>query len=250
LHNKFDELCYDYNWEYQWNVPKILARTERPDINYTNWFFVKDVGVNAILAAGWGVLAELAKVIDVNLSTYCLQMEELVSKAIVNKMWNKNLNRFISLWKDWDGSEKQATSEVVQSLIPLLLSDNYLPQQYIDTMINTQLINTSKFWLPYPLPSVSATDPAFSPDYENGVTLLCRGPMWAFPTWFVMEGLQKHNRNDLTKQLLDRWVAMVKLAGIWENYNPYNATGYGVEGLGMSTLIVDWIYRFNYTDLL
>jgi len=48
LHPQFDELCYDYNWQYNWNVTEILARTERPDINYTNWFFVKDVGVNAI----------------------------------------------------------------------------------------------------------------------------------------------------------------------------------------------------------
>eukprot|EP00041_Stephanoeca_diplocostata_P017066 m.339465 g.339465 ORF g.339465 m.339465 type:complete len:61 (-) comp20584_c0_seq1:969-1151(-) len=35
----------------------------------------------------------------------------------------------------------------------------------------------------------------------------------------------------------------VRQAGIWEMYNPINGSGMGVEGLGMSTLIVDWLYR-------
>jgi len=204
------------------------------------------VGVNAIYASGWGVLGDLATLYDSNLATYCYNMENITSTAIVTKMWNKELNRFISLWKDWDGSEKLAKAEVVQCLMPLLLSSKYIPQNYIDTMINTQLLNTSRFWLTYPLPSVSAADPTFNPVLTED--LMWRGPTWAFPNWFAMEGLVKHQRSDLAKQMLDRWVAMVKIAGIWEDYNPYNASNYGVEGLGMSTLIVDWIYRFNYTD--
>jgi len=173
-------------------------------------------------------------------------MEEVTSTAIVSKMWSKTLNRFISLWRDWDGSEKETTAEVVQSLMPLLLSSKYLPQQLIDTIITTQITNTSKFWLPYPLPSVSASDPTFNPIFTTD--LMWRGPTWAFPNWFAIEGLVKHQRADLGQELLDRWVSMVKIAGIWEDYNPYNASNYGVEGLGMSTLIVDWLYRFNYTQ--
>jgi hypothetical protein len=43
--------------------------------------------------------------------------------------------------------------------------------------------------------------------------------------------------------LLDRWIALYQSAGIWEQYNSLDATPYGVEGLGMSTLIVDWLTR-------
>ena len=33
---------------------------------------------------------------------------------------------------------------------------------------------------------------------------------------------------------MDRWIALYELTGVWEQYNPYNGTNYGVEGLGAS----------------
>lgn len=105
--------------------------------------------------------------------------------------------------------------------------------------------------------------------------LMWRGPTWAMPNWLIMEGLTKHKYNTeasmsyiLTKlrngshsaidELLDRWVAAVEKGGIYEQWNPLTAESYGSEGLksslglssseiglGMSTLIVDWLYRLD-----
>jgi hypothetical protein len=33
--------------------------------------------------------------------------------------------------------------------------------------------------------------------------------------------------------------------GISEMYDPINGTAFGVEGLGMSCLIVDWLFRLG-----
>lgn len=38
---------------------------------------------------------------------------------------------------------------------------------------------------------------------------------------------------------------LLPCAGVWEQYNPDTAEGMGTEGLGMSTLIVDWLYRLD-----
>ncbi len=43
--------------------------------------------------------------------------------------------------------------------------------------------------------------------------------------------------------LADKWIQMYEISGVYEMYNPLNATGYGVPGLGMSTVIVDVIAR-------
>ena len=77
---------------------------------------------------------------------------------------------------------------------------------------------------------------------------------------------------------MDRWIALYEKVGVWEQYNPetgesshsfplpssplssppfsslysffllfilISGANYGVEGLGMSTLIVDWLYRLG-----
>jgi hypothetical protein len=72
-----------------------------------------------------------------------------------------------------------------------------------------------------------------------------RGPVWGFTNWFVMEGLGLHDRKDVQEAILTKWIALVDKSGIWEHYNPLTGEPYGAEGLGMSTLVCDWIYRFG-----
>lgn len=78
--------------------------------------------------------------------------------------------------------------EGVQSLFPLLLSG--LPGHMVESIVTTQLTNASKFWTPFPVPSVSKDAPQFTPVFT--IDLMWRGPTWGFPNWFVMEGLTKH----------------------------------------------------------
>jgi len=63
--------------------------------------------------------------------------------------------------------------------------------------------------------------------------------------WMVMEGLNRHGHFDVAHQLMDRWIALYQKSQVYEQYNPITGAPYGPEGLGMSSLIVDWIYRFG-----
>jgi len=47
-----------------------------------------------------------------------------------------------------------------------------------------------------------------------------RGPTWPILNWFVMQGLMKHGYRNISDQLLDRWIELYKLSGVWEQYNP------------------------------
>ena len=50
-----------YNLRYGWNVVAILARNVSSwDATWDSYFVVYDTGVNSVLAAGFGVLADLA----------------------------------------------------------------------------------------------------------------------------------------------------------------------------------------------
>jgi Mannosylglycerate hydrolase MGH1-like glycoside hydrolase domain len=164
LYSKFIELVIDYAYRYDWNQTAIVYRKEAPFEIIDGYFLVKDVGVNSVYAAGWGVLAELAdRMKDTALAARCRAMQSKVEASIIKHMWNAELSRFVSLYRDRDGVQREATVEAVQSLFPLLLSS--LPRPMADSIVKTQLTNTSRFWLTYPIPSVSAASPEFTPDF-------------------------------------------------------------------------------------
>lgn len=60
-----------------------------------------------------------------------------------------------------------------------------------------------------------------------------------------MEGLVNHGYTQTASDLLDRWTQLYQASGVWEQYNPETGAAFGTEGLGMSTLIVDWLYRLG-----
>jgi hypothetical protein len=61
----------------------------------------------------------------------------------------------------------------------------------------------------------------------------------------TVEGLMTHNRTDIATNLVSRWIKLYQLSGVYEQYNAITGAPYGVVGLGMSTLIVDAMYRLG-----
>ncbi len=85
--------------------------------------------MNAIYAAGWGILADLALTFDPALASLCRQSQARVEDAIMTNMWNSTLNRFVSTYKNPNGETVQTPVESVQSLFPLLLESLPKAQQ-------------------------------------------------------------------------------------------------------------------------
>jgi len=169
-----------------------------------------------------------------------MQME--VEAAIIKQLWNPKLGRCINQYRDSaTGNILTTEVEVVQTLFPILLES--LPADILNQILNGQLLNTSKFWLAYPVPSVSADQPQFTPVFTTD--LMWRGPTWPILNWFVMEGLMFHGKNDIANQLMQRWIQLYQKSGVWEQYNPITGENYGAVGIGMSTLFVDWLYRLG-----
>lgn len=250
LYPKFDELVLAYKFRDEWNQTKIVNRKRAPVPDLMDFFLVKDVGVNSVYAAGWRVLGELATALgNDTLTDYCTAMQARTEAAIIQLLWSAELGQFVSLYRARDGSQQVASVEAVQTLFPLLLSS--LPVALADSIVFGRLMNTSKFWLPFPLSSVAADSPSFNPVFghagEGGEgDLMWRGPSWPMLNYLIMEGLFTQGRYGAQQQaLLDRWIALYEQSGVWEQYNPLTGEAYGAVGLGMSTLIVDSMHRLG-----
>ncbi len=100
----------------------------------------------------------------------------------------------------------------------------------------------------YPIPTVSQSDPAFNPIFT--IDLMWRGPSWAAPNYFILEGLRRLNETSLYKEIGQKWVNQALTKDLWEMWNPLTGEGYGVKDLGMSTSVVDIIYKLKQIQSL
>jgi hypothetical protein len=234
----FVNWSYKYGWNY--NATLILKREKGLyGAALPNWFNVQDVAVNTVYAAGWRILATLAKEIDDPSQSLCAERADLMEAAIKEHMWSEELQRFVTRYTDADGSKKISSVHSIQTMFPLLLQNLTKSQE---TSLLKDISDESKFWTKYPFPTVSKAERSYTPVYR--VNLMWRGPGWAITNWFIIKGLS--NRNPvLAKEAVQRWS---KYQGHWEQWNPETGVGYGAQGLGMSALIIDSMYQFNVTD--
>ena len=228
VYPRFWKLHYIYH-KLHWNQQAILEG---------EWFNVEDVGLCSVYADGWGVLALLAREFDDNLAVRCHDRNRKYHQAVIHKCWNDERKQFVSYFHQ-GGVEKISSAETVQTLFPLLLDD--LPKD-MQLQLISRITDPEKFSLPYPIPSVAKSEATFSPHKSR---LLWRGPMWPSTTWLVMEGLLKHGFKTEAEAILDQWIEMYLKSGIWEYYNPLTGKGLGQQCLGMSTIIVDMLYRLK-----
>jgi len=171
----------------------------------------------------------------------CLQEAKTTSRAIQTHMWDASQQRFQTVYTDVDGVDKFAHANTIQNLFPLLLED--LPEGNV-TQIVQQLQDKTKFSARFSVPTVAMDDPQFCPTFD--ADLMWRGPVWGFTNWFLLEGLGLHKQWDVQSEILTSWVTLVQQSGIYEHYNPFTGEGYGAVGLGMSTLVCDWIFKYGW----
>ena len=232
------ELILVYKHWYRWDQTKIMA-TKQPYFSRLASFKVQDIAVNCVYAAGWKILGDLASTYNLDLAEECYANNIIFETTILTKLWVNDKQRFVTSYES-DGETRYHDAKTVQILFPLLLDG--ISSAQTDSTI-ALMTNESEFWLPAAIPSVSKSEPAYNPVHDTD--LLWRGPTWGFTNWFVMQGLEKQGKTGLLEKLMDKWVWMVEKSGIWEMYNPETGEGYGAEGLGMSTLIVDWLRRLE-----
>ncbi len=198
-------------------------------------FIVEDVMVNCIYAQGLRSLARLCRVADESQDAAEFdQLAKKVEQAIVNKCYHESLGIFFDRC---GAAEVPSGVRTVTSLFPLIL-DNLDPA-IAKRLVQDHLHNPAEFWLPYPVPSVAATEPTFDPEAKTG--LLWRGSTWVNTNWFLANGLKHHGYLDIANELINRTLAMVAQGGIREYYSPYSGTGYGAPDFGWTTLILDWL---------
>ncbi len=198
-------------------------------------FNVEDVLVNSIYIRGLHDLAHLCRARGAE--GPARRAEDRAARALdslLARCWDPGRGAF---WDLAGADERPLRTLTVSSLMPLIIPS--LPREIASILVSRHLLNDAEFWLPYPVPSVSADEPSFDPAFETG--LIWRGPTWVNTNWFLIDGLRRHGFTDEADELAGRTLAMVARGGFREFFNPHTAEGYGAYSFGWTTLILDLI---------
>jgi glycogen debranching enzyme len=199
-------------------------------------FVWEDVMVNTIYADGLRRLGPLCRAAGYP-ELEAREFEDRatrVRQALEAKCWDDERGVFWDLagWR-----EEPARTLTFSSLFPLVLAD--LDPHKAARLIDEHLLNEREFWLPYPIPSTAASEPAFDPGWRTKTTW--RGPTWVAVNWYLYWGLREHGRTDVASELARRTLEMVERGGMREFFDPRTAEGQGAPSFGMTTLVLDLI---------
>jgi glycogen debranching enzyme len=200
-------------------------------------FNVVDVGFNCIYAQALASLARLwTELGDHAKAEAWREQARRVEQAILSKCLHDD-----GLYYDlYSRKQKKALTKTVTCLFPLLL-DSIEPAP-AERLVREHLLDGDAFWLPYPVPTVSASEAAFSPGFVSSFASgLWRGPTCIAANWFIVLGLRKHGFADVAGTIVERTRQLVERGGFRECYNPLTGQPYGAESFGWSTLIVDML---------
>ena len=207
-----------------------LMRSDEIGMLNADVFHVEDVLVNSIYALG---LQSLARLLGNSIES--LEFRDDASKtmeSLVNKCWDVDTEAFLDL----NGLQEIPNRTVtISSLMPIILPD--LSPDIVKRLVEKWIISEDHFWLPYPLPSVPASNSKFIPGDPHG--FIWRGPSWINTNWFITKGLKLHGYQELADDISEKSLACIQKSGFREYYNPYTGEGLGAKNFGWSTLILD-----------
>jgi glycogen debranching enzyme len=202
-------------------------------------FVWKDVLFNTVYGDGLRSLARLCRAHPVSgVDPDAMDARAArVTAALIEVCWDADRGVF---WDMYGPAGHRAELLTVTSLFPLVLAD--LPAEYAHRLVTEHLLNEAEFWLPYPVPSVAATEPSFEPDLASGAVF--RGPSWVNLNWYLCCGLRRHGFTAEADDLARRTVEMVgRGGGLRECYHPVSAEGYAARDFAWSSLVLDLIPR-------
>lgn len=215
------------------------GRDPDEDLSGHALFAWQDVLVNSIYASSAQALARLLH--ERGRTDAAAEWQQIAARttaALLRDCWDESSGAFYDTYLspgDKSGSRRtQVKILTATSLFPLILED--LPSDIAVRLVG-HLTNEEEFWLPYPVPSVAATEPTFDPHFATEA--IFRGSSWVNLNWYLCGGLRAHGYDDVAHELARRTKEMVSLSGLRECYDPYDAKGQGARDFSWSSLVLD-----------
>jgi glycogen debranching enzyme len=200
-------------------------------IYQANYFIVKEVLMNTMYVQDLRALADLCRTLkDDDAAKY----EKLAGK-IANRMLEIMYDEETAAFYDVYGHEHQKSKTLTFTVgIPIMMKE--VSKEMAAEILRRHFLNNNEFNLPYPIPSVSRSEPAYSA-YES--KFLWRGPTWVVINWFLFNCFKANGFAKEADHLFQTVKKLIDKSGFREYYNPVTGIGYGAKDFTWAGLVVD-----------
>lgn len=196
-----------------------------------NFFWVKDVPMNAILVENLKILSDIAMELgETKEADLYFINSRLIVDAMRKLMFEDGVFWSIDLR---NGNPEYQKIKVKTWAILAPLFGHIYTEKEAQEIINKYLLNPEEFATPFLIPTVSKSDPSFDP---NG---FWRGPVWINVNWFVYQGLKNYGFETEAKKILDFTTQLLEKSGFREQYNPLTGEGMGAKNFTWGGLVLD-----------
>jgi hypothetical protein len=189
-------------------------------VSETETFDLESVDLNSLIALDLECLSRIAEILGLDdAAEKCTTRYESISRAMNEHLWDEDRGMYMDRF--WDG--RRSTRMAASNFYPLVAG--IAPPDRAERMIDT-LLDETKFWGKFVLPSISRDDPAF------GDQQYWRGTIWPPTNYLVYQGLRRYNFDLVAAELAKRSVDL--FLGSWtrsqlcrENYDGRTGEGGG-----------------------
>ena len=199
-----------------------------------------DFDIGRIMAAGGPIVCDTPTNVLYGLSRLALGQPSITGR-LVERLYDDRRGLFNQLVRPrGTGAVQRHEAVTWASISPLALPD--LPEEIGRRLVEEHLLNPREFWLPYPPPSVSASDPGFSRrDRFFLLRRYWRGPTWINAAWLLWLGLVRLGYDEQAQEMARRLARAVSTAGLREYYDPFNGAGMGAKSFTWSALVTEMV---------
>ena len=192
---------------------------------------VEAVDLNSLIYLQRRIIAKLARRLgEVNIADQYDELADETAKAVRRIMWSEGDGFFYDVYEEGHELIKIKTPAAYLTMFAGIATGEQAERLVV------HLFNAREFWTTFPLPSVSADEPAYDP------TGYWRGRSWINLVWFTYHGLRNYGYYEEASRLLNRVLeVMGKSMTCNENYNSSTGEPMGAPDFGWSTLIIDMV---------
>lgn len=200
-----------------------------------NFFWVKDVPFNAILAENLGIEGLIAEVLgERDAAQRAYDRRKDIARAMRVRMYEDGL-----YWSTYGPEYERIKVKTWHIFSPLFAG--LLSPEEAGRLVENHLKNPDEFWSVYPIPTVAKDEPSYQP------AEMWRGPTWIGINWFVYQGLMRYGFIEEAAHIKDRSAALIELSGFREYFHPDTGEGHGAEDFTWNTLVFDMNGRVEFT---
>ncbi len=192
---------------------------------------VEAVDLNCFIYVQRTVLSELAEKLGLRKEAEeYRRLAQETAEAVRRHMWDPDTGFYFDVLE-----EDHSLLGVKSPAAFITLYAGIAAQDQAEKLLE-HLLDPTEFWTTFPLPTVSADDPAYDP---KGYW---RGRSWINQLWLTYQGLKRYGFEEESRSLAEKVLEiMASKPSCNENYDSSTGEPLGAPDFGWSTLVLDFL---------